>query len=107
MATQLPLIGRETGEGDSQMLKISIERESDEKVLLLLEGSLSGPWVQELKRVSLEALATSKSVALDLEKLRFVDTNGAALLRELKARRVAQINGSQFISQHLDGGNER
>ena len=87
------------------MLKISIQRETD-TIRLVLEGSLAGPWVQELERVSQEAIAASKSVALDLEKLRFVDLEGAALLRDLKTRQVAQLNCSPFVRQHIDGGNE-
>jgi anti-anti-sigma regulatory factor len=84
------------------MLRISILAESDTAVRLQLEGSLTGAWVEELSRLSEAALADSKRVALDLEKLRFVDRQGALLLRRLATRQVAHLNCSPFIRQHLE-----
>ena len=40
-------------------------------------------------------------MTLDLEKLLFVDSEGIALLRELSAKNVNQINCSPFIQQQL------
>jgi ABC-type transporter Mla MlaB component len=82
------------------VLKISI-RDSEEAVGLELEGKLVGPWVEELRRLSHEALSQKKSVTLDLGKVWFVDLRGVALLQELSRQRVSQINCSQFLSQQL------
>jgi hypothetical protein len=84
---------------DQAVLKISVIGDSDNAVELALEGKLVGPWVDELDRVSQEALSQSKSLTLNLEKVWFVDTRGAALLRNLAGRHVSQNNCSQFVSQ--------
>lgn len=81
------------------MLKISVTGDSDNAIEFALEGKLIGPWVDELSRLSGEALSEKKSVTLDLEKVWFVDARGAALLRDLAGKRVSQNNCSQFVRQ--------
>lgn len=83
------------------MLRISVIHDSNETIRLQVEGSLVGPWVDVLRRQSDEALARAKTVALDLEKLWFIDAAGVVLLRDLAARRVAHLNCSTFISQQV------
>lgn len=83
------------------MLRISVITDSDENTRLQLEGWLVGPWVEELRRLSSQALSESRGVTLDLEKLLFVDCDGVALLRELSTMNVAQLNCSPFIQQQL------
>ncbi len=83
------------------MLKISIISDSDQTIQLQLEGKLVGPWVEELQRLSDEALSHQKAVSLDLERVSFVDSRGVTLLRDLARRQVSQVNCSQFVSQQL------
>ncbi len=83
------------------MLKISVMGDSDQAIEFALEGKLVGPWVDELRRLSDEALGQNKSVSLNLEKVWFVDARGAALLRDLAGRQVSQHNSSQFVSQQV------
>ncbi len=83
------------------MLKISIIRDSDQAIELQLEGRLVGPWVEELQKLSDEALSLQKAVSLDLEKVWFVDSRGVTLLRDLAKRQVSELNCSQFVSQQL------
>ena len=83
------------------MLKISVISDSDLAVRFHLEGKLIGPWVEELQRLSAEALSQEKTVSLDLEKLWFADSRGVTLLRDLAQKHVSQINCSQFVSQQL------
>ena len=83
------------------MLKISIVSDSDQAIELQLEGKLVGPWVEELRRLSDEALSQQKNVSLDLERVWFVDSRGVILLRDLARRQVSEINCSQFVSQQL------
>ncbi len=83
------------------MLKISIISDSDQAIQFQLEGNLAGPWVEELRSLSDEALSQQKAVSLDLEKVRFVDPHGVGLLRDLARRHVSQVNCSQFVSQQL------
>ena len=83
------------------MLKISIINDSDQAIELQLEGKLVGPWVEELRKLSDEALSLQKNVSLDLEKVWFVDSRGVTLLRDLAKRQVSELNCSQFVSQQL------
>ena len=83
------------------MLKISIISDSDQAIALQLEGKLVGPWVEELRKLSDEALSLQKAVSLDLEKVWFVDLRGVSLLRDLAKRQVSELNCSQFVSQQL------
>ena len=83
------------------MLKISIISDSDQAIQFQLEGKLVGPWVEELQRLSDEALSHKKAVSLDLERVWFVDSKGVTLLRNLARRKVSQVNCSQFVSQQL------
>jgi len=86
---------------DQAVLKISVMGDSDQAIEFALEGKLVGPWVDELCRLSHEALSQNKSVSLNLEKVWFVDARGAALLRDLAGRQVSQYNSSQFVSQQV------
>lgn len=83
------------------MLKISIIGDSDQAIQFQLEGKLVGPWVEELRRLSDEALSHHKNVSLDLERVWFVDSRGVTLLRDLAKRQVSELNCSQFVSQQL------
>ncbi|WP_410962353.1 STAS domain-containing protein, partial [Salmonella sp. SAL4355] len=49
-----------------------------------VEGRLAGAFVDELSRVTAEALASSRRVVVDLADVTFVDPGGAALLRSLR-----------------------
>ena len=83
------------------MLKISIINDSDQAIEFQLEGKLVGPWVEELRKLSDEALSLQKNVSLDLERVWFVDSHGVTLLRDLAKRQVSELNCSQFVSQQL------
>ena len=83
------------------MLKISIINDSEQAIEFQLEGKLVGPWVEELRKLSDQALSLQKNVSLDLEKVWFVDSRGVTLLRDLAKRQVSELNCSQFVSQQL------
>ena len=83
------------------MLKISIISDSDQAIELQLEGKLVGPWVEELRKLSDEALSLQKNVSLDLERVWFVDSRGVSLLRDLAKRQVSELNCTQFVEQQL------
>jgi ABC-type transporter Mla MlaB component len=90
------------------VLKISAIRKP-EGTWLQLEGSLTGSWVDELRRTAERALANSQAVLLDLQQLWYMDLEGVALIRELLARQVVPMNGSPFIKRQLEmnpGGDE-
>ena len=83
------------------MLRISIIDESEGSVRLSLEGWLIGPWVDELRKQSEQALSERKTLTLDLAKVWFVDWRGTTLLRELAIRQVEHVNCSAFLTQQL------
>lgn len=83
------------------MLRISVTNESDKAIQLRVEGWLVGAWVDELRLQTQTAFSQAKTLSLDLEKLWFVDSQGAALLRDLGRQNVAQLNCSPFIDQQL------
>lgn len=91
------------------MLRISSvapEEGCSEPELLRLDGQVTGPWVEELRRVCAEWLGNNghneTHLILDLAGVSFLDAAGVALLRELAAaRRVAWTNSSPFIAEQL------
>jgi len=87
--------------GNSTVLRISDISDSGGGRRLQVEGRLVGPWVEELRRLSDQALAESGTLSLDLEKLWYADLNGVALLRDLVRRNVTHVNCSPFILQQL------
>jgi ABC-type transporter Mla MlaB component len=85
----------------TQVLRISVASDSSQAIQFRLEGNLAGPWVEELRKLTDEALTQKKVVSLDLHGVRFVDTQGVALLREFSRRRISQMNCSQFVIQQM------
>ena len=79
------------------MLRISTISDSENHTRLRVEGRLMGPWVEELRGMCQQALCEGKAVTLDLGRLWFVDSAGAALLRELAAGQVVHENCSMFV----------
>ena len=88
------------------MLRITTEDEAEGVRTLKLEGSVAGPWVDELRQVVHSWLARGSALRLEVSGVGYVDREGAVLLREL-TRRPVQIHGySSFISELLRGGNQ-
>jgi len=83
------------------VLRISVASNSNQAIQFQLEGNLAGPWVEELRRLADDALSQEKAVSIDLSGVRFVDTQGVALLREFSRRRISQVNCSQFVIQQM------
>jgi len=73
------------------MLKVSTKIRFD-TLVFILEGSLSGLWVQEVDRVVNDQCAR---VELDLSGVTFVSPEGKRLLERLWA------NGAGIVSSHL------
>lgn len=72
---------------------------------MVVEGQLVGPWVDELRRTTFDAGLVS-GVLLDLRHLTFADTEGVALLRQLRAAGAELGDCSEFLTA-LIGGEER
>jgi anti-anti-sigma regulatory factor len=88
------------------MLRISSETasEGNATVILKLDGQVSGPWVNELRRACAGAKGdglTPNRLVLDLTELQFIDATGIQLFRELAAQHVSFSNPSAFVAEQL------
>jgi hypothetical protein len=83
------------------MLKIGTEMLDDE-VLLVLEGSLSGPWVAEVERAWHGATLDRQpgKIRIDLSDVIFVSDEGKQLLERICAS-GAEIFSSDLLTQAL------
>jgi hypothetical protein len=68
-----------------------------------LEGQVRGPWVEALRRVCDQVLATESALSLDLTEVSFLDRQGVALCRCLRERHVTLLHSSPFVAEQLKG----
>jgi len=91
------------------MLKISHTPAESEghTTYLRLEGQVTGPWVDELRRVCTETFGNNghgkNHIVIDLAGVSFLDGDGIALFHELAARRVLFTECSAFVAEQLRG----
>jgi len=84
------------------MLRITKDPRETDVVVLRLSGQVKGRWVSELSRACGDAAeGGTRPVSLDLSEVSFIDLDGVALLRELRARRVRLTNCSIFAAEQL------
>ena len=85
------------------MLRITVVESSSDAVRLRLEGRLTGPWVEELRRTcDLQGLSDGIRLTLDLSDVSFADAAGIELLKELRsAHLVTFLNPSSLVAQQL------
>ena len=85
------------------MLRITIQKSFD-AVVLRLEGSVKGPWVDELQEAWLTSakMAVGEPVSIDLEAVSFIDARGRDLLMRIQREGVALMGASSFLRQVLE-----
>ena len=90
------------------VLRITIQRTSD-VVLLKLEGSVKGPWVDELRKAWLESakMAGGEPMSIDLGAVSFIDATGRDLILRMQREGVALKGASGFLRQVLEGTNTK
>ena len=88
-------------ESVDEMLKILVDRSSDQHVRLRLDGVLAGRWVDVLRESCDVALNRGARLTLDLGNVLFVDREGGFLLRSLVHRRVGLANASPFVTAQI------
>jgi anti-anti-sigma regulatory factor len=88
------------------VLRITIQKASD-VVLLKLEGSVKGPWVDELRKARRTAaeIAGGQPMSIDLDAVSFIDTRGRDLLLRMQREGVALKGASGFLRQVLEDTN--
>lgn len=74
---------------------------------LMLEGKLSGPWVDELERCWCELRRDKRApVKLNLKEVSFSDARGKDLLLRMEREGVSLVHCPRFIRQLLGPGSE-
>jgi anti-anti-sigma regulatory factor len=88
------------------VLRITIQRTSD-VVLLKLEGTVKGPWVDELQKAWLTSakMAGEQPVSIDLGAVSFIDARGRDLILRMQREGVALTGASSFLRQVLEDKN--
>jgi STAS domain-containing protein len=89
------------------MLRITIQNTS-QVVLLKLEGSVKGPWVEELRKAWLAAtsMANGEPINASLSAVSFIDFAGRDLLLRMRKQGVVLTGASSFLRQLLEDGSE-
>ena len=83
------------------MLKISVENEA-KAVTVKLEGSVTGPWVDELKKVWSSLTAPgSKSLFVDLRGITHVSPAGKQVLSEMHRQSGAEFIADSPLTKHF------
>jgi anti-anti-sigma regulatory factor len=87
------------------VLRITIQNASN-AVVLKLEGSVKGPWVEELQKAWLTSaiMSDGEPVSVDLGGVSFVDTRGRDLLLRMQKEGVVLKRASSFLRQMLEDG---
>jgi anti-anti-sigma factor len=85
------------------MLRITTQTRSD-SLLLKLEGSLKGPWVDELEKAwaALAKTAHGMTISVDLRSLSFVDSAGVDLLLRIQQEGAVLEGASTFVVSILE-----
>jgi hypothetical protein len=91
------------GTRDQTVLRISLVEVLDQAVTLRLEGQVRGPWVEELRQACEQLLARDSALLLDLGDVSFIDMDGVALCRRLRAQNVGILHCSPFVAEQLKG----
>ena len=84
------------------MLRISKIEFEKQVSRLRLDGRLSGPWVDELRRSCEADLEVGHELIVDCAGLTFADAEGIALLRWLREQNVTLENCSPFVKLQLE-----
>ena len=82
------------------MLKIT-RAESNREVILQLDGSVTGPWIELLRACAESVLAEGLQLTIDLENICFIDCEGLALIKSLLGQGVQQVNAPLFVAEQL------
>jgi hypothetical protein len=85
------------------VLRITIQR-TPEVALMKLEGSVKGPWVDELRKAWLASakMARGEPMSIDLGAVSFIDVRGRNLLLRMQREGVALKGASGFLRQVLE-----
>ena len=81
-------------------LRITISK-SEDAVTLRIEGRITGPWVDELRRAWNEQVPRETPLRIDLREVTYSDEKGTALLKDIFAKTGAEMLTSTPWTQYL------
>lgn len=87
------------------MLRITPIESGNHKVVLRLEGRVSGPWVSQLVEECEKVLSAGADLVLNLAEVGFLDAAGVDLLTSIQARGVQLADCSIFVKEQLRTAN--
>lgn len=87
------------------MLRISSTVTDQDVCRIELAGNISGLWVTELAVAVEDRLRRGQHVTLDFGGVAFVSSDGAALIRSLRARGIECVGTSRFVDELLGRAN--
>lgn len=79
------------------MLRITEHKTTEDDLVLMLEGRLTGPWVELLRT----QCATLTTATLDLRELAYADAAGLDLLAQLQRQQLQLQNCPPFLAEQL------
>ncbi|MBI1763314.1 MAG: STAS domain-containing protein [Acidobacteria bacterium] len=83
------------------MLRITEQKTTEDDLVLILEGRLTGPWVELLHSQCATLLAAATAATLDLRELAFADAAGLSLLANLQRQHIHLQNCPPFLAEQL------
>ena len=83
------------------MLLISKPQTDERTVTLRLEGQITGPWVDELRRACEKLPGNGHRLTLDLTDVTFADPSGVALLVNLLGKKIDLAGCSPFLQEQM------
>jgi anti-anti-sigma regulatory factor len=93
------------------VLRITIH-ETEDTMVIQLEGRIAGPWAAELSRTWLETAPrlASRKLSLDLRNVTYTDVSGKQILQEIFAQTGASLVTStpwtQYLAEEVTGQNQ-
>ena len=84
------------------VLRITVTEQTQEQVVLKLEGWLSGAEVAVLEHEGNRWLQQARRLVLDLHEVRFIDHAGIALLQRWPEHRLVLRGASPFVQALLE-----
>lgn len=86
------------------MLKITKIQESENDVLLKLEGKITEQWASLLDGECRSILRQNKTVCLDCSHVDFIDGRGVEVLNNFSSKQVTLMSAPGFVTELLQIG---
>ena len=84
------------------MIRLTIQSQTPEEVVLQVDGWVSGKDVDVLEQEGARLLQEARRLVLDLKGVRFIDEAGIALLQRWSGERLVLRNGPPFVRALLE-----